>query len=402
MYRILLVDDEILVRDAIKENIDWKSMDCQLVGDCENGKQAADFVKSHPVDIVLTDILMPYMDGMELSHFLHDNYPEIVIVIFSGFGEFEYAKKAIQYNVSEYMLKPVTAMELREVIGKMKEKVDLQRKEKKKIESLTKTSQDYHKNALVIRSKAIESLVSCTRDVQESLEELSGMGINLEAASYRVALFDMDLFSDIHQIDMEKRQESALMAFVLFNVADEIVTDRNAGIAYQEGNNRVCILFMGNRSREFSREIQEICQEIQKKVKEVIGIEASAGIGGWVRNPGDTIQSHNQAEKAIELRYLLGGNLLIDTETLNPERSISLQQPLSDMVDGIKKGNEAEMNQALSVMKSEIKKARVDKSQACVCLQMILRHAGSCWEALSSENEDLFHKREILMGRVTE
>ena len=402
MYRILLVDDEILVRDAIKENIDWKSMDCQLVGDCENGKQAADFVKNHPVDIVLTDILMPYMDGMELSHFLHDNYPEIVIVIFSGFGEFEYAKKAIQYNVSEYMLKPVTAMELREVIGKMKEKVDLQRKEKKKIESLTKTSQDYHKNALVIRSKAIESLVSCTRDVQESLEELSGMGINLEAASYRVALFDMDLFSDIHQIDMEKRQESALMAFVLFNVADEIVTDRNAGIAYQEGNNRVCILFMGNRSREFSREIQEICQEIQKKVKEVIGIEASAGIGGWVRNPGDTIQSHNQAEKAIELRYLLGGNLLIDTETLNPERSISLQQPLSDMVEGIKKGNEAEMNQALSVMKSEIKKARVDKSQACVCLQMILRHAGSCWEALSSENEDLFHKREILMGRVTE
>ena len=350
MYRILLVDDEILVRDAIKENIDWKSMDCQLVGDCENGKQAADFVKSHPVDIVLTDILMPYMDGMELSHFLHDNYPEIVIVIFSGFGEFEYAKKAIQYNVSEYMLKPVTAMELREVIGKMKEKVDLQRKEKKKIESLTKTSQDYHKNALVIRSKAIESLVSCTRDVQESLEELSGMGINLEAASYRVALFDMDLFSDIHQIDMEKRQESALMAFVLFNVADEIVTDRNAGIAYQEGNNRVCILFMGNRSREFSREIQEICQEIQKKVKEVIGIEASAGIGGWVRNPGDTIQSHNQAEKAIELRYLLGGNLLIDTETLNPERSISLQQPLSDMVDGIKKGNEAEMNQALSLI----------------------------------------------------
>ena len=56
MYRILLVDDEILVRDAIKENIDWKGMDCELVGDCENGKEAAEFVKEHPVDIVLTDI----------------------------------------------------------------------------------------------------------------------------------------------------------------------------------------------------------------------------------------------------------------------------------------------------------------------------------------------------------
>ena len=275
MYRILLVDDEILVRDAIRENIDWKSMDCELVGDCENGQQAADFVKTHPVDIVLTDILMPYMDGMELSHFLHDNYPDIVIVIFSGFGEFEYAKKAIQYNVSEYMLKPVTAMELREVIEKMKEKVDQQRKEKQKMESLTKTSQDYNKNALVIRSKAIEALVSCTRDVQESLDELEGMGIVLNASSYKVAVFDMDLYSDIHQIDMEKRQESALMAFVLFNVADEIVTGEKAGIAYQEGNNRVCILFMGNRNREFAAQIRDICQEIQEKVKEVCGIRES-------------------------------------------------------------------------------------------------------------------------------
>ena len=82
------------------ENIDWKSLDCELVGDCENGRQAVEFVQSHKVDVVLTDICMPYMDGMELSEFLHDNYPDILIVIFSGFGEFEYAKKAIRYNVS--------------------------------------------------------------------------------------------------------------------------------------------------------------------------------------------------------------------------------------------------------------------------------------------------------------
>lgn len=154
MYRILLVDDEILVRDAIRENIDWKAMDCELVGDCDNGKAAAEFVQNHPVDIVLTDILMPYMDGMELSRFLHDNYPDIVIVIFSGFGEFEYAKKAIQYGVSEYMLKPVTAMELRNVIGKMKEKVDQQRKEKEKLERLTQLSIKDYVEKLVAALKA--------------------------------------------------------------------------------------------------------------------------------------------------------------------------------------------------------------------------------------------------------
>ena len=138
MYKILLVDDEILVRDAIRENIDWKSLDCELVGDCENGRQAVEFVQSHKVDVVLTDICMPYMDGMELSEFLHDNYPDILIVIFSGFGEFEYAKKAIRYNVSEYMLKPVTAMELTKVLRNMKEKLDSRKKEQKKMENKKK------------------------------------------------------------------------------------------------------------------------------------------------------------------------------------------------------------------------------------------------------------------------
>ena len=234
-------------------------MDCELVGDCENGKQAAEFVQEHPVDIVLTDILMPYMDGMELSHFLHDNYPDIVIVVFSGFGEFEYAKKAIQYGVSEYLLKPVTAMELTGVIQKMKEKVEQTRKEKAKMESLTKTSENYRENAQVIRSKTLEALVNCTIDIQKSLDKLEEMGITLSGCGYRVAVFDIDLYSGMYQLDMEKRQESALMAFVLFNISDEIVNRENEGIVYQEGNNRVCVLFQEKWSRNFNGRIKEIC-----------------------------------------------------------------------------------------------------------------------------------------------
>lgn len=402
MYHILLVDDEILVRDAIRENIDWKGMDCELVGDCENGQQAAEFVKNHHVDIVLTDICMPYMDGMELSHFLHDNYPDIVIVIFSGFGEFEYAKKAIQYNVSEYMLKPITAMELRGVIEKMKEKVDQRRKEKKKLETLTRTSQDYRKNAHIIRSKAIEALVSCTRDIQESLGQLGEMGIVLDAPSYRVAVFDMDLYSDIYQVDVEKRQESALMAFVLFNVTNEIVTRENAGIAYQEGNNRVCILFMGNHSRDFSDKIMNICREIQQKVREVIGIEVSAGIGGWVKSPTELLHSHNLAEKAIRYRYLLGGNLLIDMEEKRTDRRISLEDSLNSLTTALKTGNREGMNLALARMEKDIKDAMVEKTQACVCLQQIVRAAESCRESISSENEERAVKRDDLIRQITE
>ena len=402
MYRILLVDDEILVRDAIRENIDWKEMDCELVGDCENGQQAAAFVKDHEVDIVLTDICMPYMDGMELSHFLHDNYPDIVIVIFSGFGEFEYAKKAIQYNVSEYMLKPVTAMELRKVIESMKEQVDAKRREKAKLENLTKTSQDYRKNAIVIRSKAVESLVNLTRDVDQSLKELADMGIVLDSPSYRVAVFDMDLYANLEYIDMEKRQESALMAFVLFNVSDEIVTRENAGIVYQEGNSRVCILFTGNRTGEFARRIREICREIQDKVKEVIGIETSIGIGSWVRDPRELCMSYALAQKGIQCRYLLGGNLLMDMEEEKTDKELFIQKEIREFSEAVRSGEKEDMNASLDKMEEKIKGALVEKSRACIYLQQIIRAAGNVCESITSDTENIMRQREELLQKVTE
>ena len=113
MYQILLVDDEFLVRDAIKNNLNWEELGFELAGDCQNGKEAIEFLEEHAVDVVITDICMPYVDGLELSRHLYNNYPGTVIIIFSGFGEFDYAKKAIQYQVSEYLLKPVTPEELK-------------------------------------------------------------------------------------------------------------------------------------------------------------------------------------------------------------------------------------------------------------------------------------------------
>ena len=402
MYKILLVDDEILVRDAIRENIDWGKLDCELIGDCENGKQAVEFVKTHEVDIVLTDILMPYMDGMELSHFLHDNYPDILIVIFSGFGEFEYAKKAIQYNVSEYMLKPVTAMELTKVIENMKEKLDSRKKEQRKMESLTQVSQDYHKNANVIRSKALDCLVKCTRDVQVSLDELERMGITFQAASYRVAVFDIDTYSEMYQMDIDKQQESALMAFVLFNVGDEIVVREKAGVVYQEGNNRVCIIFAGNRTKEFSENIHRICHEIQKKVKEVIGLETSIGIGSWVRSPYELIYSYRLAAKAIDYRYLLGGNLLFDMEEKKTDNSIFLMKDLETLTEAIKSGDRRLMEETLGQIETEIKSALVEKSYACIYLQQVIRAIGNTCQSFSEEPEKIIAQREALLKAVTE
>lgn len=402
MYRILLVDDEILVRDAIKENIDWKSLDCELVGDCENGKQASEFVKENPVDIVLTDILMPYMDGMELSKFLHDNYPDVVIVIFSGFGEFEYAKKAIQYGVSEYLLKPVTAMELTGVINKMKEKVDQLRREKNKMNKLTENSEKYRKNAQVIRSKNMEALVNCTTDVSKSIQRLAEMGIDISAISYRVALFDIDLYSGMYELDTEKQQESALMAFVLYNISDEIVTREEAGFAYQEGNNRVGILFQEKWSRNFTEKTREICREIQDKTKEVMGFDVSMGIGKWVKKPEELVQSHNMAQDTLQYRYLLGGNLLIDMEEKHPVQEISIDEPLSVLKEALKTGQEDLVFQTLVSIEDLIRNALMQKSRACMYLQQVIRTMDNACEDVSADMEQIREGRDELIREITD
>lgn len=402
MYRVLLVDDEILVRDAIKENIDWEGIGCELAGDCENGQQAAEFVKEYPVDIVLTDILMPYMDGMELSHFLHDNYPDIVIVIFSGFGDFEYAKKAIQYNVSEYLLKPVTAVELTAVINKMKEKVDQIRREKKKMERLTKASENYRKNAQIIQSKALEALVNCTTNVEESLERLQNMGIELSAVRYRVAMFDIDLYSGMYQLDMEKRQESALMAFVLYNISNEIVSREEAGIAYQEGGNRVCILFQERWSRDFTAKTRAICKEIQDKMREVMGIDVSMGIGDWVKTPGDLILSHDMASKVMQYRYLLGGNLLIDMAEQKPGQNIFIDPLLDKLAEALKAGKRENVQKIFREMETSIKSGLVEKSRACMYLQQIVRTLDRVCEDVSVDRKGMLRGRDELLHQITE
>lgn len=402
MYRVLLVDDEILVRDAIRENINWEKLDCELVGDCQNGQEAAEFVKANPVDIVLTDICMPYMDGMELSHFLHDNYPDIVIVIFSGFGEFEYAKKAIQYDVSEYLLKPVTAMELTSVLENMKEKVDQRKQEKERLENLTKVSQDYRKNAQMIRSKAIEALVTCSQDVQESVSQLRDLGIELNATQYRVAVFDIDLYSDMYQIDMEKQQESALMAFVLFNISDEIVNQENAGIAYQEGNNRVCVLFYGDAVKNSGNTVMEICGEIQQKVKEVIGMDVSICVGNRVKHLEELIISYNNAFLALQYRYLLGGAMLLDLESQKLGTNISLHEQLQELTDALKSGRKESMDLVFSRMEEEIKGAMVEKSRACLYLHQIIRSVRTVYEMVESDSEKIQRKQDELLQKVAE
>ncbi len=124
LYRIILADDEEEVRKGIIRKIDWARLGFQVVGDAGNGKDALEMIEQMEPDVVMTDIRMPYMDGLALSAWIRKKYPSMKILIFSGYDDFEYAQQAIKLKVAEYILKPVNVEELTEILNRVKDNLD--------------------------------------------------------------------------------------------------------------------------------------------------------------------------------------------------------------------------------------------------------------------------------------
>ena len=149
-YKILLVDDEAEVRTSIIRKIDWSAVGFQVVGDAENGVDALEKIEQLEPDVVLTDIRMPYMDGLEMAERLREIHPSIKVVLFSGFDDFEYAQKAIKLNIIEYILKPVNAEEMMEILLRIKGTLD---EEIQRLRDLTNLQESFRKNLPILREK---------------------------------------------------------------------------------------------------------------------------------------------------------------------------------------------------------------------------------------------------------
>ena len=156
MYKILLVDDEEEIRTSIIKKIDWDKNGFTVIGDAENGKDALEKIEQLEPDVVLTDIRMPYMDGLELAAELRRLHPSIKVVIFSGYDDFEYAKQAIQLNIIEYILKPVNARELTDILGKIKTNLD---EEIERLRGETVLQDNLKKNLVILRENFLSKLV---------------------------------------------------------------------------------------------------------------------------------------------------------------------------------------------------------------------------------------------------
>ncbi len=186
MIKVILVDDEIAIREGIRNSFPWEESGYTLVGEAPDGEIALPLIRDENPDILITDIRMPFMDGMALCREVKRTMPWIGIVILSGYDDFSYAREAISLGVQEYLLKPITAKELKEVLDRISARMREERKARESVESMRRRLATGNR---FVKDKLLSSLFVEAPDEVESkqmIEQLRSLGINLVAGCYSV------------------------------------------------------------------------------------------------------------------------------------------------------------------------------------------------------------------------
>lgn len=222
LYKIMIVDDEEEIRLGIIKKIDWEAYGFVVVGDAENGQDALEKAEKLQPDVIMTDIKMPYMDGLELGKKLVELMPSTKIIVFSGCDDFEYAHQAIKINVVEYVLKPINSVEFIEVLQRLKSQLDKEYDEKRNLETLYK---HYVESLPVIREQFLVGMLEGRISGSQWKDQSENLGIDFKYEYISVALIRADgvlmLEDNKDSADAGIQKEPTLVPISIKKMVDE-------------------------------------------------------------------------------------------------------------------------------------------------------------------------------------
>lgn len=201
MLRVFLVEDESVIREGLKDKIPWEQYGFQFVGDAADGEMALPLIRKLKPDVLITDIKMPFMDGLSLSEIVKEEFPRTRIIIISGYDDFEYARQAIVVGVDQYLLKPITRAALRDVLLELKGKIGQEAGQKDYQAQFQDEMQEFEKFPL---RRFFEKLLDGKMSVKEIYEEAARLSLQMSASCYNLMIFT--LFEKEEQPPREKRE----------------------------------------------------------------------------------------------------------------------------------------------------------------------------------------------------
>jgi len=384
MYKLIIVDDEEEVRKGIIEKIEWDKYGFVVVGEAENGIEAMEAVEKVLPDVVLTDIKMPYMDGLTLAGKLKEKFPTIKIIFLTGIHEFECAQKAVKLNVIDYILKPFSSAEMTELLQKIKNILDHEIARKKDYDMLR---QHYRKSLPLFRDKFLNSLITNRYNSRDVLRKAQSLGIDIEKSGFIVSVLRIDSeesFRNNLWVQNYPTYESAagtadereLLEFAIFNISEEITEKYKAGTVFTHDEYIVFIFTSNDGNKEdLINKSFSILEEIRISIEKYLDTTVTIGVGRFCPDISHLSHSYEDAVTALDYSMILKKNQIIYIEDLEPENSKKLvfdELKERSLTSCLKVGTPEEIAAVINNLFNEIIEAQISfKDYQIYLLQMI-------------------------------
>jgi len=305
MLKVFLVEDEFIVRQGIKNNIDWKAHGYDFCGEASDGEVAFPMIQKLRPDIVITDIKMPFMDGLALSKLIKKELPWTEIIILTGHEKFEYAKEALKIGVAEYLSKPISGDELLREVGVLAEKIEEKRKERAIKEKYTTEMEE---NFLKDRKDLFQYMVLGSKTMPELLEVAGELGVDLSAMWYNIVL--------LHIKSSRHAKDEYSNSIVKIEADIKNLEKENSIIFFDRNLEGSAILFKADSKEELQQLQESVILNIEGILNQYKNVQYFGGIGEPVNRLSELPVSFERASRAFAHRYFVEDNCIIDNNDM--------------------------------------------------------------------------------------
>ena len=297
MMKVFLVEDEFVVREGIKNNINWEAHGYDFCGEASDGEIAYSMIQKEQPDIVITDIKMPFMDGLQLSRLIKAEYPWIEIILLTGYEDFQYAREAIRIGVSCYLSKPISGDNLLKEVDALAERVEEKKQER---EVAIRYEAEMQERTELDKLEFFRSLLKGGRSFPELLEGAKKLGIDISGPYYNVVLFK--LWSTRH--DAFEYSGSVLDA----ETSIREIADREGAIFFDLNVEGIALLFRGESEEKITESIKRSISEIEQVMNKYHNMRYFGGVGQCAGRMTEIPDSFNWASRAYAHIYLTSDN----------------------------------------------------------------------------------------------
>ena len=303
MLKIFLAEDEVVVRETIKRMIPWEELGFELVGEAADGEMALPLLIRQQPDLLITDIKMPFMDGLTLARLAKKEIPGLKVVILSGYDDFNYAKQAIGIGVEDYLLKPITKNALIERLSEIRSRYEHEKTQKEYYEKFQREMQAYEKNS---SRDFFEALVGGSMDMMEVYKRAEKLGLDIVAEAYNVLIFTMNCDEDFSG----QRDEYSSWEAESLELLENFFAGHSSAMLFRSNIFSYGVLLKGQR--EAIEENTRACvDEIRKILSRQDGRrEWFLAVGQSVERLSQIQKSYHTASRAFSQRYLYDENIL--------------------------------------------------------------------------------------------